>query len=61
MDEWKLPAHKRDNHWFDWLVGCAAAACMRGVSLGAVPADPVVCVRDRKRLKLSELQMVKRR
>jgi len=26
VDEWKLPAHRPDNHWFDCLVGCAAAA-----------------------------------
>lgn len=61
VDEWKLPAHKPDNHWFDCLVGCAAAASMRGISLGAVTAAPVVAARKRKRLKLSELQRAKRR
>jgi len=61
VDEWKLPAHKPDNHWFDCLVGCAAAASMRGVSLGAVAAAPVVPARQRRRLKLSELQLLKRR
>lgn len=57
VDEWKLPAHKPDNHWFDCLVGCAAAASMRGVFLPGM--GPVV--QERKRVKLSELQQQKRR
>jgi len=31
VDEWKLPAHRPDNHWLDCVVGCAAAASMQGV------------------------------
>jgi len=60
VDEWKLPVHKPDNHWFDCVVGCAAAASMRGVSLGAIAAAPVVPARQRRRLKLSEFQRMKR-
>ena len=33
VDEWKLPVHKPDNHWFDCVVGCAAAASMQGAAL----------------------------
>jgi len=58
VDEWKLPVYKPDNHWFDCVVGCAAAASMKGVErLGAV----VQPQSGRKRLKLSELQISKRR
>jgi len=54
VDEWKLPAHKPDNHWFDCVVGCAAAASMQGVQrVGAAVQPPG----ERKRLKLSELQL----
>jgi hypothetical protein len=34
LDEWKLPAHQPDNHWFDCLVGAAACASMLGCKLG---------------------------
>lgn len=33
VDEWKLRAHGRDNHWFDCLVGAAVAASMEGALL----------------------------
>jgi hypothetical protein len=57
VDEWKLPVHKPDNHWLDCLVGCAAAASMRGVErIGA----QVELEREGKRLKLSELQRQRR-
>lgn len=32
LDEWRLKAHKPDNHWFDGLTGCAVAAAMCGVA-----------------------------
>jgi len=55
VDEWKLPPNQPDNHWFDCLVGCAAAASMRGIALttmiGGRSQEAV-----RKPLKLSELQ-----
>jgi len=35
VDEWKLRPEGFDNHWWDGLVGCAAAASMLGVSIGA--------------------------
>jgi hypothetical protein len=52
-DEWKLPAHKPDNHWFDCLVGCAGAASMQGVERMGAQLMPLG---QRTRLKLSELQ-----
>lgn len=57
VNEWKLPAHKPDNHWFNCVVGCAAAASMHGVERIAAAVHPQG---DRKRLKLSELQWQKR-
>lgn len=59
VDEWKQPAHKPDNHWLDCLVGCAAAASMRGVSLPGLPESTAVRT-DRKRLRLSDLQKASR-
>ena len=56
VDEWKLPAHKPDNHWFDCMVGCAAAASMQGVERIGAAVQPQ---RERKRLKLSVLQRQK--
>jgi len=54
VDEWKLPVHKPDNHWFDCVVGCAAAASMQGVErMGAQAAAPL---KPREKLKLSDLQ-----
>jgi hypothetical protein len=32
IDEWTLPSSKPDNHFWDNLVGCAAAASMSGIS-----------------------------
>jgi len=54
VDEWKLPAHKPDNHWFDCVVGCAAAASMQGVE--RIGAAVQARATEKKRLKLSELQ-----
>jgi len=31
VHEWRVKPSKPDNHWFDCLVGCAAAASMVGV------------------------------
>ena len=57
VDEWKLPAHKPDNHWFGCVVGCAAAASMQGAEHVGATAKPAG---DRKRLKLSQLQGLRR-
>jgi hypothetical protein len=53
VDEWKLRAPGRDNHWLDCLVGCAVAASMQGCVLFGTDAK----VADRRpRLRLSALQ-----
>jgi hypothetical protein len=39
IDEWFLPPSQPDNHWFDCLVGCCAAANFEGVWL---PTDTPV-------------------
>jgi hypothetical protein len=50
VDQWSLRPGGPDNHWFDCLVGAAAAASMLGTHLaGAEPAK-------RPRVKLSELR-----
>jgi hypothetical protein len=53
VDEWKLRAGGPDNHWFDCLVGCAAAASIQGAAL---PAIEVKAAPARQRLRLSEIQ-----
>jgi len=57
VDEWKLPVHKPDNHWFDCVVGCAAAASPRGGERIGAAVQPQ---QGRARLRLSELQRQKR-
>jgi hypothetical protein len=54
LDEWKLPPQAPDNHWLDCLVGCAAAASVRGVQLRVSSDDQDLFAR--KRIRLSELQ-----
>jgi phage terminase large subunit GpA-like protein len=55
VDEWKLPPGKPDNHWLDCLVGCAAAASMRGIKLaGVMEARPGMG--KRKKIRLSDIQ-----
>lgn len=54
IDEWKLPPHKPDNHWFDCVVGAAVAASMCG---GAIPGtDRKQFAAKRKRVSFAELQ-----
>ena len=45
------------NHWFDCVVGCAAAASMQGVERIGAAVRPGM---DGQRLKLSALQRLKR-
>jgi hypothetical protein len=53
VDEWKLPAHKPDNQWFDSLVGCTAAASMQGAVLSGTRGEHAA---ERRPIRLSELQ-----
>jgi phage terminase large subunit GpA-like protein len=57
VHEWRLKPSKPDNHWLDCLVGCAAGASVCGVRMGteAGAGD------GRKRLRLSELQVQRRK
>ncbi|MCJ7543972.1 MAG: phage terminase large subunit family protein, partial [Phycisphaerae bacterium] len=50
LNEWRLPAHKPDNHLFDCAVGCLAGASMLGVRLlgEAVPRAKRVKARKTK-------------
>jgi len=52
VDEWKLGADGRDNHWLDCIVGAAVAASMLGANLFGAEAQPVA----RPRIKLSDIQ-----
>lgn len=49
VDEWEEFPDKRDNHWFDGLVGCAAAGAMEGIRL-AEWEGPV----ERKKVKVPD-------
>jgi len=51
--EWKIKPSKPDNHWFDCLVGCAAAASEQGIRMAG---DDVETKSTKKRIKLSDLQ-----
>ncbi|MCC7407739.1 MAG: phage terminase large subunit family protein [Phycisphaeraceae bacterium] len=53
VDEWKIRAPGRDNHWFDCLVGCAVAASIQGVVLPGTDSQPQPVSRP---IRLSELQ-----
>ena len=57
VKEWRLKPSKPDNHWFDCLVGCAAAASEQGIAL---EGQQIMSSRQKKRLKISELQAKKR-
>jgi len=54
VDEWKLRPEAFDNHWWDGLVGCAAAASIEGVEIGAGDGQT-----KRVRIRLSDLRKAK--
>jgi hypothetical protein len=56
VQEWNLRPSRPDNHWLDCLVGCAVAASVCGVKIGAEPTS----AQPTRRLKLSKLQQRKR-
>jgi phage terminase large subunit GpA-like protein len=53
VHEWSLRPARPDNHWFDCIVGCAAAASMCGVK---VPGQDTKPARQRKRYSQQDLQ-----
>ncbi len=53
VHEWSLRPSKPDNHWFDCLVGCAAAASMCGVRAPGMEEKPA---RQRKRYTQDDLR-----
>lgn len=53
LTEWRLRPHRPDNHWFDCMVGCAAAAAMCGCRL--LEAKTTVAVKKIKRRKVAYL------
>ena len=57
VDEWKMRPERADNHWFDCVVGCAAAASMQGVLLGGPEAK---LQSEKKRVSFAELQRRRR-
>jgi hypothetical protein len=54
VDEWKQRPEQPDNHWFDCLVGSAAAASMQGCLLLGTDAVPGL---NRQRISFKELQL----
>jgi len=55
--EWKVKPSRPDNHWFDCLVGCAAAASEQGIWLAG---QEVESKRKKPRIRLSDLQRQRR-
>jgi len=55
VHEWKTKPTRPDNHWFDCLVGCAAAASMIGVKLPGMDA-----ARGRQRKRYTQADLVRR-
>lgn len=53
VDEWKLPAHRLDKHWFGCVVGCATGASIQDAELQGTGGGPA---RNQSRTKLSVLQ-----
>ena len=45
--EWQLRPERRDNHWFDCLVGCYAAASLQGCQVPAAQAQTAPATRKR--------------
>jgi hypothetical protein len=57
VDEWKLRPERSDNHWLDYLVGCAVAASMQGAVLFGT--EPKLTT-GRKRVSFADMQRKKR-
>ena len=55
VDVWKLKPNMVDNHWWDCLVGCAAAASMLGCCLPGLESVAAGS-RSSAPMKLSSLQ-----
>jgi hypothetical protein len=52
IDEWTLPSNKPDNHFWDNLIGCMAAASMSGISREEIDATgPRKPQRPQKRVR----------
>lgn len=54
VEEWKQRPERSDNHWFDCLVGCAAAASIQGAVL--TEAGGRSQSSKRERISFAELQ-----
>jgi uncharacterized protein YfkK (UPF0435 family) len=59
VNEWKIRPEKPENHWFDCIVGSAAAASICGAKLPGVQ-DVNFKGKNKKRISLSELQKQRR-
>lgn len=57
VEEWKARPDRRDNHWWDCLVGCAVGASVAGLQWdsGAAAGEPPRQKPEKRRIKLSEL------
>jgi len=56
LDEWKQPAHRPDNHWFDCVVGCAAGASMLGAALPGTGMTKVQVRTEKAPMSAAEMQ-----
>ena len=59
VEEWKMRPEGADNHWWDGLVGCAAAASMTGRVLEGTDVVPKRKTDARPRVKLSDLRRLR--
>ena len=57
VHEWKNPPASPDNHWFDCLVGCCAAASMEGISLAG--QSTTARAGKRKRVSIADRHRVR--
>lgn len=51
-DEWKARPERRENHWWDCIVGAAVAASVQGTAFAAISSAPA----KREKVSLSEIQ-----
>ena len=57
VDEWKLRPERGDNHWFDCLVGCAAAASLQGAAIVGMEGHTT---QQRRRVSFADLHKRRR-
>jgi phage terminase large subunit GpA-like protein len=60
VDEWKMRPPRRDNHYWDCLVGAMVAASLEGCELPGVTGQQRATAATRVKVSFSELQRLRR-